>query len=121
MSDSGNCCLEFSTRFNLLNQRGLPGLVAMNDKLISLSDYNNKIFTIIQDNSKFSWVKGSITGKYFLEALDFDLIIKHEIKHIFINKRTFEKYTKVDETYRKLIKLSIPSEDRWDKLCELLD
>ncbi len=32
-----------------------------------------------------------------LEDLDFDLTIKHEIKHIFVNKPTFEKYTEVDE------------------------
>jgi len=62
-----------------------------------------------------------MTKKYFLEALDFYLIIKHEIKHIFIKIPSFEKYNKVDETYRNLMKLSIPSEDRWDHLCELLD
>jgi len=72
----------------------------MNDKLISLSDYNHKLFTIAQDKSKFAGVKGSIIGKACLEALEFDLIIKHEIKHIFINKPIFEKYTEVDETIK---------------------
>ena len=93
----------------------------MNDKLISLSDYNKKLYTIAKDKSKFVGVKGSMIGKSFLKALDFNLIIKHEIKHIFINRPTFEKYTEVDETYRKIIKLFIPSEDRWDHLCELLE
>jgi len=49
-----------------------------------------------------------------LEALVFDLTIKHEIKHIFVNKPIFEKYTEVDEVYRKLVNLSIQSQDRWD-------
>ena len=62
---------------------------------------------------------GHITGKEFLEDLNFDLIIKHEIKHIFVNKPTFEKYTEVDEVYKKLINLAIPSEDIWNHLCEI--
>ena len=31
---------RFHTKFNLLNQKGLPGLVAMNDTLNILSHYN---------------------------------------------------------------------------------
>lgn len=31
-------------------------------------------------------------------------------------KPTFSKYTEVDEIYKKVIKLTIPNEDRWDKL-----
>jgi len=55
-----------------------------------------------------------------MEALDFDLLIINEIKNLFIVKPTFQKYTEVDETYRKLVKFPTPSEDRWDILCELL-
>ena len=62
-----------------------------------------------------------IIGKAFLEALEFDLAIKHEIKHIFINKQTFEKYIEVDEVYRKLINISIPSDERWDQLCGAIE
>lgn len=56
-----------------------------------------------------------------LEALYFNLTITHEIKHIFLNKPTSKKYTEVDEVYRKLVNLAIPSEDRWDHLCEFID
>lgn len=56
-----------------------------------------------------------------LEALDFDLTIKHEIKNLFVNKPTFEKYTEVDEVYRKLVNLAIPSKHRWDHLCEVTE
>jgi len=55
-----------------------------------------------------------------LEDLDFDLTIKHEIKHIFVNNPTFEKYTEVDEVCRKLVNISIPTEDKWDHLCEII-
>lgn len=62
--------------------------------------------------ARFEGIKGHLRGEEILESLDFDLIIKHKIKHIFVNKPTFEKYTEVDEVYRKLVNLSIPSEDR---------
>lgn len=104
----------FHTKFNLPNQRGLPGLVAPNDKLISFEDYCGDIYTIATDTSKFAGIKGHVTRKAFIEALEFDLTIKHEIKHIFTNKPTFEKYTEVDEVYRKLINISIPGNERWD-------
>ena len=55
-----------------------------------------------------------------MEYLDFDLIIKHEIKHLFINKPTFEQYTEVDEIFRILVNLEIPSQERWDHLCETI-
>ena len=74
-----------------------------------------------KDNSKIAGIQGNIIGKAFLETLQFDLNIQHEIKHIFITKPTFSKYTEVDEIYRKLLKMSIPSKKRWDKLCELLE
>jgi len=62
-----------------------------------------------------------MTGKAFLEPLAYDLEIQYAIKHIFITKPTFDKYIEVEEVYRKLLKMTIPSEQCWDKLCELLE
>ena len=53
--------------------------------------------TIDKDGTKFIGVKGNIIGKEFLESLTYDLDIQYEIKHIFISKPTFAKYTEVDE------------------------
>jgi len=112
---------RFHFKFNLLNQRGLPGLVAPIDKLINLEEYCQNLYTITTDKAKFSGIKGHITGKQVLEALNFDLNIKYEIKNLFVNKPTFEKYTEVDEVYKKLVNLAIPSEDQWDHLCEVIE
>lgn len=112
---------RFHTKFNLLNQRGFPGLVALNNKLISLEYYWEKLYTIPTVTSKFAGIKGHVTSKDFIDSLEFDLNIKHEIKHIFINKPTFKKYTEVDEDYRKLINLSIPNGERWDQLCDTIE
>lgn len=112
---------RFNFKINLLNQRGLPGLVAPNDELISLEEYCQNVYPIATDKDKFVDIKGHVIGEAFLEALNFDLMIKHEIKHILVNKPTFENYTEVEEVYRKLINLSVLSEDRWDHLCEIIE
>jgi hypothetical protein len=93
----------------------------INNKLITLSDYKQKILTVAKDGSKFAGIQGSITGKAFLETLQLDLSIQHEIKYLFITKPTFAKYTETDEVYRRLLKVTIPSQQRWEDLCDLID
>ena len=51
---------------------GFPRLVAPNEKLINLEEYCKKLYTIAIDKAKFAGIKGHMTGKDFLEALDFD-------------------------------------------------
>lgn len=82
-----------------LNLKWLLGIIGMGDKLIRLNEYEEKLCTISRDKLRFIGIKGNITWKEFMEA------------------STFHKYTDVDETYRKLIKFSIPSEYTWEKLC----
>ena len=109
---------RFHSKFNVLNQKWFPGLVGLNDKMIRLDDYCKELYAIAVDRTKFVGVKGNIIGRDFLEALDFDLTILHEIKHLFLTKPNFKRYIEVDETFRKMVNVEIPSEERWDKLCE---
>jgi hypothetical protein len=108
---------RFFSKIDALQKKGLPSLLVLNDKLMTLSDYKQKISMVAKDSSKFSGIQGSITGKEFLETLQLDLSIQHEIKYIFITKPTFAKYTEMDEVYRRLLKVTIPSQQRWEDLC----
>ena len=60
-------------------------------RLISVEEYCQKFYSISTDKPSFAGIKGHLTSKQMLEALDFDLKIKHDIKHIFVNKPTFKK------------------------------
>jgi hypothetical protein len=111
----------FFSKIEVLHKKGLPRLLVLNEKLITLSYYKKKISAMAKDSSKFVGIQGSITSKSFLETLQLDLSIQHEIKHIFITKPTFSKYTEMDEIYRKLLKVSIPGKKRWEDLCSLLE
>jgi hypothetical protein len=112
---------RFFSKTESLQKKGLPSLFVINNRLITLSDYKQNILTVAKDGSKFTGIKGSITGKAFLETLRLDLSIQQEIKYIFITKPTFTKYTETDEVYRRLLKVNIPSQQRWDDLCDLIE
>jgi hypothetical protein len=103
-----------------LQKKGLLGLMVLNDKLMTLPDYKHKMATMAKDSSKFSGIQGTIMGKAFLETLQPDISVQHEIKYIFIIKPTFAKYTEVDEVYCRLLKVTIPSQLRWEELCNLI-
>jgi hypothetical protein len=112
---------RFFHKIDALQRKGLPGMKVINDKLMTLPDYKKRLTEISNDSSKFAGIQGSITGKAFMEALQLDMEIQHEIKHIFVIKPTFAKYTDMDEVYRRLLKVTVPSHIRWEKLCDLLD
>jgi hypothetical protein len=112
---------RFFRKVDTLHKKGIPRLLVINDNLITLSDYKKKIITMEKDGSKFACIQGTITGKAFLENLQLDLIIQHEIKYTFITKPTFSKYTEIDKTYRRLLKVSIPIQKRSEDLCYLLE
>jgi hypothetical protein len=44
-----------------------------------LPDYKKRLANVAKDSSKFSGIQGSITGKAFLDALQLDISIQHEI------------------------------------------
>jgi len=111
---------RFFTKLEPLYKKGLPNLLVINDKLSAWSDYSEELMTKARDSSKVAAGRFSMTGKAFLEVLAYDLDIQYAIKRIFITKPTFYKYTEVDEFYINLLKMTIPNEQRWDKLCELL-
>ena len=111
----------FFSKIEALQKKGLPGLRVINDKLMTLSDYKKKLATMAKDSSKFLGIQGNIIGKEFLEYLQSDISIKHEIRYIFIIKPTFSKYTEMDEVYRRLLKVVIPSHLRWEELCNLIE
>jgi hypothetical protein len=110
----------FFSKIKALQKKGLPGLRVINDKLITLPDYKKRLAVVAKDSSKFSGIQGNIIGKAFLDSLQLDTSIQHEIQYIFIIKPTFAKYTEMDEVYRRLLKVVVPSHLRWEELCNLI-
>jgi len=112
---------RFFSKLEPLYKKGLPNLLIINDKLSTWPDYSAQIMNKARDNSKVTMGRLSMIGRVFLEALSFDLDTQYAISNLFITRPTFARYIEVDEVYKKLMKMNIPSEQRWDKLCELLE
>jgi hypothetical protein len=70
---------KFFSKIETLQKKGLPGLKVINDKLMTLPDYKKRLSEVSKDSSKFVGIQGSITGKAFLDALQLDISIQHEI------------------------------------------
>jgi hypothetical protein len=66
---------RFFVKIEALQKKGLPGLRVLNDKLMTLPDYKQKLATMAKDSSKFSGIQSSIMGKAFLETLQSDISI----------------------------------------------
>ena len=112
---------NFFNKIEALQKKGLPSLKVINDKLMTLPDYKKRLSKVSKDSSKFDGIQGSITDKAFLDAFQLDINIQHEIRYIFLTKPTFAKYMEMDEVYRRLLKVTMPSHLIWEELCDLLD
>lgn len=112
---------RFTNRIEALMQKVLPSIYVINDKLITQDDYIQKMKEVTKSSIRCSEIKVSMTAKDFLEMMSNDFHVKNEVKHLFTMKPTFTKYTKVDEIYRKVTKLTVPNEKRWEELLNLLD
>jgi len=112
---------KFFHKIDALQRKGLPGMKVINDKLMTLPDYKKRLIEVSKDSSKFAGIQANIIGRAFTEALQLDISIQHEIKHIFVVKPTFSKYTDMDEVYQRLLKIKVPGHIRWEELCDLLD
>jgi len=111
---------RFFSKIKALQKKGLLDLMVLNYKLMNLPDYKQKMATVAKDSSKFLGIQGSIIDKAFLETLQPNINIQHKIWYIFIVRPTFSKYTKMDEIYHRLLKVIIPSQLRWEELCNLI-
>ena len=103
---------RFFHKIDTLQKKGLPGMKVINDKLTILPDYKKRPTKISKDSSKFAGIQANITGRDFLEALQLDIEIQHEIKHIFFIKPTFLKYTDMEKVFQRLLKVTVPNHIR---------
>lgn len=109
----------FMVKFEILRQKGLPNSL-VNDKLMTHKDYNRKIQEVARDQVNTSSMKGIPTRKVLYQSFENLFYLQHEVKHLFVNKPTFAKYTKADEVYRKMLNIQLPDAETWEKLNNLL-
>jgi len=111
---------KFMVKFDVLRQKGLPNPLVINDKLMPQEDYNRRIREAEEDHASNSSMKGMPTRKVLYQTFENLFYLQHEVKHLFVNRPTFAKYTEADEIYRKMVNIKLPDVDIWEKLNDLL-
>lgn len=84
---------KFMVKFEVFRQKGLPNPLVINDKLMRHEDYNKKIREVAKDHVNTSSMKGIPTDKVLYQTFKNFFYLQCEVKHIFVNKPTFSKYT----------------------------
>ena len=84
---------RFMVKFDALRHKGLPNPLVINDRLMPQEDYNRKIREVERDQANNSSMKGMSTGKVLYQTFENLFYLQHEVKHLFVNKPTFAKYT----------------------------
>ena len=111
---------RFWAKYTVLTQAGLPDIHALNERLMAHKDYGNKIRAYAKEQVSKPLPQGSPTGKVILEYFENFSFLENEIKHIFIVKPNFSKYTEADESYRKLKNMRIPIAEKWKEFTNLI-
>ena len=114
----------FMEKFGILQRKGLPSALIINDKLTRHIDYVDKLnqYAGNQENSSTSAsaTKAFLTGKVLYDSLENLFYVEHEVKHLFPIQPTFFRYIETDETLRKLQKHRFP-EPKWQEdILEIL-
>lgn len=110
---------KFMVKIDVYRQKGLPNPLVINDKLMKHEYYDKKIREVTKEQSNNSSMKGMPTGKVIYQSFENLFYLQHEVKHLFINKLTFAKYT-ADEIFRRMVKIKLPNVEAWEKLNDLL-
>jgi len=111
---------RFMLKFDALRQKGMPNPLVINDRLMPHGNYNKKIREVARDQANNSSMKEMRIGKVLYQTFENLLYLQHEVKHLFVNRPTFVKYTEEDEIYRRMVNIKLPDADTWEKLNDLL-
>lgn len=89
-----------------MQEKGFPSLLTNNYRLMTHADYVHKLNTYVADqitsSASTSEVKALPSGQSLYDNLENLFYIENEVKHLFTIQPNFFRYTKTDETLRKL-------------------
>jgi hypothetical protein len=88
---------RFMAKFQILREKGLPSPMVINDKLMTQLDYGDRLRKLAKEQASSSGIKALPTGKVLYDTFENLFFLEHEVKHLFLTKPNFAKYTEADE------------------------
>lgn len=86
-------------KFGILREEGLPRPMVIHEKLMSQEDYVDRLNESSNYQASTSGVKALGIGNVLYDNLENPFFLENEVKHLFINKPIFSKYTEADKIY----------------------
>ena len=115
---------DFMEKFGILQSKGLPSPLVINDKLMRHEDYVDKLSQYANNqassSTSASTLKALSTLRVLYDILENLFYVEHEIKHFLPIQLNFVKYIEVDEIFRKLQRTRIPKENLWTNMTDIL-
>lgn len=111
---------RFMAKFQILREKGLPNPMVINDKLMPQLDYGDRLRKLAKERASSSTIKALRTGKVLYDTLENLFFLEHEVKHLFLTKKNFAKYTEADEIYRRMMNVKLPDVKWWQNMTDLL-
>jgi len=81
------------------------------DKLMTQLDYTDRLRKLAKEQASTSGIKALPTGKVLYDTLENLFFLEHEVKHLFVTKPNFSKYTEENEIYRRMLKVNLPKDE----------
>lgn len=111
---------RFMAKFQVLREKGLPSPMFINDKPMTQSDYGDRLKKLANDQASSSSIKALPTWKVLYDAFEDLFFLENEVKHLFLTKPNFPKYTEANEIYRRMINVKLQDAEWWGTVTELL-
>ena len=82
--------------------------MVVHDKLMTELDYGDRLRKLSKEQASSSSIKALPMGKVLYDTFENLFFLDHEVKHLFLTKPNFAKYTEVDEIYRRMVNVRLP-------------
>ena len=94
--------------------------MVINDKLLTQLDYGDRLRKLAKEQASSSSLKALPTCKSLCDTFGNLFFLEHEVKHLFLTKPNFSKYTEADEIYRRMMNVKLPDAEWWETMIDLL-
>jgi len=115
---------RFMDKFLVLHNRGLPGLLNSEGRLLSHEHYSKRVSTFatnqIIERPSTSEDTGPVSGQNMFDRVESLFFIMNEIKHLFDVPPNFYKYSEADETLDAILRHRLTTQEVWTRLIELI-
>jgi len=98
---------RFMAKFQILWDKGLASPMVIHEKLMTQLDYTDRLRKLAKEQAITLGIKALPTEKVLHDTLENLFFLEHEVKHLFVTKPHFSKYTEVDEIYRRMLKVKL--------------